>query len=52
MLLGNMLLALAWAALQGEFSLRTLLTGQVLGYLKRGSDELRRYIALIPHRIP
>jgi multicomponent Na+:H+ antiporter subunit E len=28
-----MLLALAWAALQGEFSLRTLLTGQVLGYL-------------------
>ncbi len=33
MLLGNMLLAVAWAALQGEFSLRTLLTGQVLGYL-------------------
>jgi multicomponent Na+:H+ antiporter subunit E len=32
-LLGNMLLALAWAALQGEFSLRTLLTGHVLGYL-------------------
>jgi len=31
--LGNMLLALAWAALQGEFSLWTLLTGQVLGYL-------------------
>jgi len=31
-LLGNMLLALAWAALRGEFSLRTLLTGQVLGY--------------------
>jgi len=28
-----MLLALAWAALQGEFSLRTLLTGHVLGYL-------------------
>jgi multicomponent Na+:H+ antiporter subunit E len=28
-----MLLAVAWAALQGEFSLRTLLTGQVLGYL-------------------
>jgi multicomponent Na+:H+ antiporter subunit E len=28
-----MLLALAWAALQGEFSLRTLLTGYVLGYL-------------------
>ena len=33
MLLGNMLLAVAWAALQGEFSLRTLLTGHVLGYL-------------------
>ena len=33
MLLGNMLLALAWAALQGEFSLGTLVTGQVLGYL-------------------
>lgn len=33
MLLGNMLLALAWAALQGEFSLRALVTGHVLGYL-------------------
>ena len=33
MLLGNILLALAWAALQGEFSLRTLSTGLVLGYL-------------------
>jgi multicomponent Na+:H+ antiporter subunit E len=32
-LLGNLLLALAWAALQGEFSLGTLLTGCVLGYL-------------------
>jgi len=32
-LLGNLLLALAWAALQGDFSLQTLLTGQVLGYL-------------------
>jgi len=32
-LLGNVLLALAWAALQGEFSLRTLVTGHVLGYL-------------------
>ena len=31
--LGNMLLALAWAALQAEFSLRTLATGYVLGYL-------------------
>ena len=33
MLLGNMLLALAWAALQGEISLATLLTGHVIGYL-------------------
>ncbi len=33
MLLGNLLLALGWAALQGEFSVRTLLTGYVLGYL-------------------
>ena len=33
MLLANVLLALAWAALQGDFSLRTLLTGLVLGYL-------------------
>ncbi len=33
MLLGNMLLALAWAALQGDFSLATLLTGYVLGYV-------------------
>jgi multicomponent Na+:H+ antiporter subunit E len=32
-LLGNLLLALAWAALQGEFSLRTLLTGHLLGYV-------------------
>jgi multicomponent Na+:H+ antiporter subunit E len=31
--LGNLLLALAWAALQGEFSLQTLVTGLVLGYL-------------------
>jgi len=33
MLLGNLLLALAWAALQGDFSLHTLVTGQILGYL-------------------
>jgi len=32
-LLGNLLLALAWAALQGDFSLWTLTTGHVLGYL-------------------
>lgn len=33
MLLGNVLLALAWTALQGEISLVNLLTGQVLGYV-------------------
>lgn len=33
MLLGNLLLALAWAALQADFSLQTLVTGQILGYL-------------------
>ena len=33
MLLGNMLLALAWAALQGQFSLGTLGTGYLFGYL-------------------
>jgi multicomponent Na+:H+ antiporter subunit E len=32
-LLGNVLLALAWAALQGAFSLTTLLTGYLIGYL-------------------
>jgi multicomponent Na+:H+ antiporter subunit E len=33
MLLGNLLLALAWTALRGEFSLANLVTGLVLGYL-------------------
>ena len=33
MLLANILLALAWAALQGDFSLATLVTGQILDYL-------------------
>ena len=33
MLLANLLLALTWAALQGEFSLGTLVTGHILGYL-------------------
>ena len=32
-LLGNLLLALAWAAFQGEFSLATLVTGHAIGYL-------------------
>lgn len=33
MLLANILLALAWAALQGSFSLANLATGWLLGYL-------------------
>jgi multicomponent Na+:H+ antiporter subunit E len=32
MLLGSILLALAWAALQGEFSLSNLVIGYLLGY--------------------
>jgi multicomponent Na+:H+ antiporter subunit E len=32
-LLANVLLALSWAAIHGEFSLATLLTGHVIGYL-------------------
>ena len=32
MLLGSILLALAWAALQGELTLVTLLTGYAIGY--------------------
>jgi multicomponent Na+:H+ antiporter subunit E len=33
MLLGNISLALAWAALQGEFSLSNLVVGYLLGYV-------------------
>jgi multicomponent Na+:H+ antiporter subunit E len=33
MLLGNLLLALAWTALQGEVTLGNLVTGQLVGYL-------------------
>lgn len=33
MLLGNILLALAWAALQGEITLANLLIGYVFGYI-------------------
>jgi multicomponent Na+:H+ antiporter subunit E len=54
MLLGNLLLALAWAALQGEFSLVNLLVGQVLGYLvllllvKGGAlDDTSRYFGKV-----
>lgn len=56
MLLGNMLLALAWAALQGEFSLGTILTGHVLGYLillalvRGGVLETSPYIGRV-HRV-
>ena len=32
MLLGNVLLAIAWAALQADFSLGSLITGYLLGY--------------------
>jgi multicomponent Na+:H+ antiporter subunit E len=55
-LLGNLLLALAWAALQGEFSLRTLATGHVLGYLilfaliRGGVLESSPYIGRV-HRV-
>ena len=33
MILGNLLLALAWVALNGQFTLASLLTGTVLGHL-------------------
>lgn len=33
MLLGNIFLALAWAALQGTFSLFNLVVGQIVGYI-------------------
>jgi multicomponent Na+:H+ antiporter subunit E len=33
MILGNLLLALAWVALNGQFTLESLLTGTVLGHL-------------------
>lgn len=37
MLLANLLLAMTWAALQGEFSLANLVMGYVLGYLVLGA---------------
>jgi multicomponent Na+:H+ antiporter subunit E len=51
-----MLLALAWAARQGDFSLNTLLTGQVLGYVilvalvRGGVLETSPYVGRI-HRV-
>jgi multicomponent Na+:H+ antiporter subunit F len=55
-LLANTLLALAWAALQGEFSLGTLLAGYVLGYLvlaalaRGGVLRESRYVGRV-HRV-
>ena len=58
MLLANMLLAIAWAALQGEFSLSNLVIGYLIGYvllaaLARGgvlpsaySSKVRAVVAL------
>lgn len=48
MLLGSILLALAWAALEGEFSLSNLVIGYLLGYavlvtLGRGGVLSRRF---------
>lgn len=37
MLLANILLAMTWAALQGELSLANLLVGYILGYLVLGA---------------
>jgi multicomponent Na+:H+ antiporter subunit E len=51
-----MLLALAWAALQGDFSLGTLLTGFVLGYVvlfalvRGGVLHTSRYVGRV-HRV-
>lgn len=53
MLIGNLLLALAWAALQAEFTLGNLLVGYVIGYLllrllvKGGVLEDTRYIGTV-----
>ena len=53
MLIGNLLLALAWAALQAEFTLANLVVGYVLGYLillmlvKGGVFEESRYIGKV-----
>jgi len=56
MLLGNMCLALVWAALQGQFSLATLGTGYLFGYLillglvRGGVLEASPYIGRV-HRV-
>lgn len=54
MLVGNLLLAIAWAALQAEFTLVNLLVGHILGYLillmlvKGGVLAESRYIGKVP----
>ena len=53
MLVGNVLLALAWTALRGEFSLTNFVTGHLLGYLvlfalvKGGVLPRSRYIGRV-----
>jgi multicomponent Na+:H+ antiporter subunit E len=53
MLVGNVLLALAWTALSGEFSLTNFVTGHLLGYLilfglvKGGVLPRSRYIGRV-----
>ena len=53
MLIGNLLLALAWAALQAELTLANLLAGYVIGYLvllmlvKVGVFEDSRYVGKV-----
>jgi multicomponent Na+:H+ antiporter subunit E len=52
-LVGNILLALAWAALQGDFSLISLVAGYALGYfilvalVKGGVLEPSRYVSKV-----
>lgn len=53
MLIGNLLLALAWAAFQAEFTLANLVVGHALGYLillllvKGGVLEESRYVGKV-----
>ena len=53
MLIGNLFLALAWAALQAEFTLGNLVVGYILGYgillmlVKGGVFEESRYIGKV-----
>jgi multicomponent Na+:H+ antiporter subunit E len=53
MLLGNVLLALAWTALRGEFSLANLIAGHLVGYfillflVKGGALPPSRYVGRV-----